>query len=106
MQPDNKDANDALDAAMVQLGRLVDQDVEPDPEHGDQHRNIEGTAEGRQVSVGDPEMRHGRKSRSTTINGYKGHIAYELGHELVLDGLAEPANKREHAAADTNVALG
>lgn len=46
-------------------------------------------------------MRHGRKSKSTTINGYKGHIAEELDHHLVLDALAEPANKREYAAADT-----
>lgn len=100
VRPDNKDVYEALDAAIMQLGRLVDQDVEPDPERAGKHRIIEGTAEDRQISVGDPEMRHGRKSKSTTINGYKGHVARELDHELVLDGLAEPANKHEHAAAD------
>jgi hypothetical protein len=101
VRPDNKAAYDALDAAMAQLDRLVDQDVEPDPEREGRHRIIDGTTEDRQISVGDAEMRHGRKSKSTTINGFKGHIALELDHELVLDGLAEPANKREHEAADT-----
>ena len=101
VRPDNEAAHEALDAAMKQLERLVDQDVEPDPEREGHHRIIDGTAEDRQISVGDPEMRHGRKSKSTTITGFKGHIAVELDHGLVLDGLAEPANKREHAAADT-----
>ena len=100
VRPENKVAYDALDAAMTQLDRLVEQDVEPDPERSGGHRVIDGTAEDRQVSVVDPEMRHGRKSKSTTINGYKGHIAHDIDNELVLDGLAEPANKREHAAAD------
>lgn len=101
VRPENQGAYEALDAAMVQLARLVDQDIEPDPERQGNHRIVEGTAEDRQISVGDAEMRHGRKSKSTTINGFKGHIAQELDHDIVLDALAEPANKREHAAADT-----
>jgi len=95
-----KRAAEALDAALEQLERLIGQDVEPDPARENKHRIAEGTAADRQVSVADPEMRHGRKSKSTTINGYKGHIAEELDHHLVLDALAEPANKPEHAAAD------
>lgn len=95
-----KRAGEALDAAIEQLDRLIGQDVEPDPERESKHRIIQGTAEDRQVSIEDPEMRHGRKSKSTTINGYKGHIAEELDHSLVLDALAEPANRKEYAAAD------
>lgn len=91
----------ALDAALEQMTRLIGQDVEPDPERENGHRIVDGTTEDRQVSIADPEMRHGRKSKSTTINGYKGHIAEELDHHLVLDGLAEAANKKEYAAADT-----
>jgi hypothetical protein len=87
----DKPACEALKAAMAQLERLVDQDVEPDPEQEGRHRIIDGTTADRQISVGDAEMRHGRKSKSTTITGFKGHIALELDHELVLDGLAEPA---------------
>lgn len=90
----------ALDAALEQLRQLIEQDIEPDPDREGGHRIIKGTAKDRQIAIEDPEMRHGRKSSSTTINGYKGHIARELDHKLVLDGLAEPANKREHVAAD------
>lgn len=99
--PEKQAAYEALDEATKQLDRLVDQDIEPDPDRQGKHRIIDGTAKDRQVSVGDGEMRHGRKSKATTIEGYKGHIAYDLDHDLVLDGLAEPANKREHVAADT-----
>ena len=84
--------------AMVQLDRVVAQDTEPDPDGGT--RITKGTAQDRQVSIGDPEMRHGRKSSSKKFNGYKGHIARELDHGLLLDALALPANQREYIAAD------
>jgi hypothetical protein len=32
----------------------------------------------RRVSIEDPEMRHGRKSKSKRFNGYKRHIATDL----------------------------
>jgi hypothetical protein len=61
--------------AMVQ--RLIEQDTEPDPD-GPGRRITNGTAADRQISVSDPDMRHGRKSRSQTIKGYKRHIAVDL----------------------------
>jgi hypothetical protein len=57
--------------------RLIDQDTEPDPD-GEGRRITDGTAPDRQISVTDPDMRHGRKSRSQTIKGYKRHIALDL----------------------------
>ncbi len=87
-----------LGDAVVQLERVVAQDVEPDPDGGS--RIIEGTAPDRQVSISDPEMRHGRKSKSKRFDGFKGHVAQELDHGLVLDALVLPANRREHDAAD------
>lgn len=84
--------------AVAQLERVVHQDTEPDPDGGT--RITDGTSPDRQVSISDPEMRHGRKSKSKTVNGFKGHIAMELDHGLVLDALVLPANRREHAAAD------
>lgn len=57
--------------------RLIDQDTEPDPD-GQGRRITEGTAPDRQISVSDPDMRHGRKSRSQTTKGYKRHIAIDL----------------------------
>lgn len=46
-------------------------------------------------------MRHGRKSRSRTIEGYKRFIARELDHGLVVGVTVQPANQREHEATDT-----
>lgn len=44
-------------------------------------------------------MRHGRKSSSRTINGYKQHIAVDLDHKLVLATSVRPANEPEHKAS-------
>src|SRR5690606_25990930 len=54
----------------------------------------EGVAEDRIVSVGDPDVRHGRQTRTQTINGYKRHIAVANGFTVVTAGV--PPNRREH----------
>ena len=79
---------DALDL----LRRVVDQDIEPDPSGG--RRIRDGVAADRIVSVGDREMRHGRKSRSKRFDGYKRHVAISDG--LILATAIEPANAAEH----------
>ena len=56
-----------LRAALALLAQVIEQDLEPDPEGGGQ-RIREGTAKDRRISVSDPDMRHGRKSRSRVIN--------------------------------------
>ena len=43
----------------------------------------EGVAPDRRISVEDPDMRHGRKSRSRLIDGYKRHVLRDLDHEVV-----------------------
>jgi len=45
----------------------------------------EGTAPDRIISVTDPEMRHGRKSKSKRINGFKAIASMDQGSELLLD---------------------
>ena len=45
----------------------------------------QGVAEDRRVSIGDAEMRHGRKSKSKRFKGYKQHISTHLDAQLVLD---------------------
>ena len=77
------------------LRRVIDQDIEPDPS-GQGHRIREGVAEDRIVSISDPEMRHGRKSRSQLFNGYKRHIA--VAHGFILATAVLPANDAEHVA--------
>jgi len=72
--------------------RIVDQDTEPDPD-GEGRRITQGTAPDRQISVTDPDMRHGRKSRSQTIKGHKRHIAVDLDIPgLICATKSTPAN--------------
>jgi hypothetical protein len=77
--------------------RILKQDLEED--EGGDVRIREGVASDRQVSVEDPEMRHGRKTRSKRFNGYKEHIAADLDTGIVLAGTITPANVPEAEAA-------
>lgn len=90
-------SKEPLKGALEQLRLVVGQDIEPDPDGGGS-RITEGTAKDRVISLGDPEMRHGRKSRSKRIDGYKRHIV--VSNRLVLATAVEPANAPEHVAAE------
>ena len=74
------------------LARIVDQDVEDDPGDGGGPTIRHGVAADRVVSVVDPEMRHGRKSASQRIDGYKAHLLTDHDSELVLGVAVTPAN--------------
>ena len=87
-----------LSAALATLQRLLDQDLEPDPNGG--RRLKEGVAPDRQISITDPEMRHGRKSAKRRIDGYKRHILRDLDEQLILAADVRPANEPEHHALE------
>lgn len=78
------------------MEQVLAQDTEQD-EHG-RVRIIRGVAEDRRVSIEDPEMRHGRKSKSKRFNGYKQHIATDLDTALILACAVTPANRPEEEA--------
>lgn len=84
------------------LKQLREQDLEPDPSDpsGTKKRIRKGVAEDRRISIEEPEMRHGRKSRSRTINGYKSHLGVDLDTELVLACAVTPANRPEVEALE------
>lgn len=84
-----------LKQALDLLARVVEQDIEPDPDGGGS-RIVRGTAKDRVISIQDGEMRHGRKSKSRVINGFKKHIAVSLDTGLTLAAAVRPANEREH----------
>lgn len=44
---------------------------------------IKGVAKDRRISVEDSEMRHGRKSRSVRVDGYKRHVLHDLDTGLI-----------------------
>jgi hypothetical protein len=90
-----------LSEALAVLRRVVEQDIEPDPEGGGM-RIRDGVAADRIVSLSDPEMRHGRKSKSTRFDGYKRHVVTANG--LILAAHVLPANRQEHAATGPLVA--
>ena len=87
-----------LSDVLAALRQLMAQDLEPDPEPGGGMRIKQGVAEDRRISVEDGEMRHGRKSKSKRIDGYKRHVAIDLGSTAVLACVVQPANRPEHEA--------
>src|SRR6266496_4418253 len=53
---------------------------------------VKGVAKDRRISVEDSEMRHGRKSRSVRVDGYKRHVLYDLDSGLIRAVGITPAN--------------
>jgi len=80
------------------LAQIRTQDLEPDPSGGGKTRIREGVAPERRVSIEDPDMRHGRKSKSKRFNGYKRHVALDLDTKLILAAMLLPANRPEAEA--------
>ncbi len=90
----------ALQEALTALRAVLTQDLEPDPTTGGL-RILRGVAKGRQPSLGDPEMRHGRKSRSRPFTGYKRHVVKRREPDLIVEAVARPANEPEHTVLAT-----
>jgi len=84
-----------LKEALEALRRVLQQDLEPDPTSGDR-RIRRGVAKDRLPSMGDREMRHGRKSKAKPFTGYKRHIAKSAGY--IVGACVQPANRPEHEA--------
>lgn len=82
-----------LSEQLATLAELREQDLEPDPGGGPRIR--EGVAPDRRISIEDPDMRHGRKSKSQTIKGYKTHLGADLDTNLVVACAVTSANKPE-----------
>jgi hypothetical protein len=99
-QPSATQATPALQDALTALRAVLVQDLEPDPTTGGR-RILRGVARGRQPSLGDPEMRHGRKSRSRPFTGYKRHVVKLREPDLIIEALARPANEPEHTVLAT-----
>ena len=83
------------------LAQLREQDIDPEPPGGGRPRVREGVAPDRRVSLSDPDMRHGRKSKSRTFSGYKSHLAVDLDENLVLASAVTCANRPEGEGLDS-----
>ncbi len=89
-------------------GRETSED-EGGPKDGDEAQSVlsldaevqirQGVAKDRVVSVGDPEMRHGHKSRNRTWDGYKAHVSVTAESEFITAVEVTPANVHDSTAA-------
>ncbi len=61
---------------------------------------VKGVPQDRRISVEDPDMRHGRKSRSRRFNGYKRHVLRDLDIGVVRAVGLTPANAPEAQVTD------
>lgn len=65
------------------LTKILGDDLETD-EQG-QSKIGQGTAPDRIISLTEPEMRHGRKSKAHRFNGFKAVVSTEQSSEMILD---------------------
>ena len=74
------------------LAQVQRQDIEPT---ADGVRLRQGPIPDRRISIEEPEMRHGRKSSSQLIAGYKQHLASAFDSDLIHACAVTPANRPE-----------
>src|SRR5712671_1324925 len=90
-----------MQAMLETIAQMVAQDTEPDPEGGPGERRIkQHVAPDRRISIEDADMRHGRKSRAKTFNGFKEHVALDLDSHVTREVVVRPANEPEHEAVE------
>jgi hypothetical protein len=85
-------------AGLATAQQVRDQDVVVDADGVIRLRR--GVAPDRRISVEDPAMRHGRKSRSERVNGYKRHVLRDLDSGLIRAGGITAANVPEAEVTD------
>lgn len=70
--------------------QIKEQDVQVD--EAGKASLIKGVAKDRRISIEDGQMRHGRKSRSVRVDGYKRHVLHDLDTGLIRAVGITPAN--------------
>jgi transposase len=95
---------DELTEARDLLARVVEQDIDQESDDGAGPGIRQGVAPDRVISVVDPEMRHGRKSSSQRVDGYKSHLLTDHDSELILGVAVTAANDADGPQAAPLVA--
>jgi hypothetical protein len=91
------------DAQAAQLPLQIAQQVKEQDVQVDEKGNvslIKGVAKDRRISVEDEQMRHGRKSRSVLVDGYKRHVLHDLDSGLIRAVGVTPANAPEASVTE------
>jgi hypothetical protein len=89
-------------ASMQRAARVREQDVVCAADGTPALRR--GVSKDRLISIEDPQMRHGRKSKAHMFNGYKRHVLRDLDSGLVRAVGVTPANEPEATVTDAVVA--
>ncbi|MHB9131153.1 MAG: transposase [Armatimonadota bacterium] len=92
----------AVQDALAQLQRLIGQDLDVAADHTATLKPE--VAPDRQCSVVDPELRHGRKSKSRRFNGYKAHLRTEPTSGLITAVTTTLGNLHDNTAVSTLLA--
>ncbi len=90
--------NQAVQQSLATAQQVKQQDVQFTEAGRPQLR--EGVAKDRRISVEDAQMRHGRKSRSVRVDGYKRHILRDLDTGLVRAVGVTAANAPEASVTE------
>lgn len=91
-----------VQASLATAQQVCAQDVEMDA--AGQARLRQGVAPERRISVEEAEMRHGRKSRSQRVDGYKRHVLRDLDSGLVRAVGVTAANAPEATVTEAIMA--
>ena len=83
----------------LQTARQIEQQDGSVTEVGDPKLK-KGVAKDRRISIEDPQMRHGRKSRTFKFDGYKRHLLKDLDSGLVRAVGVTPANAPEASVSE------
>lgn len=89
-------ARKAVGDAISLLEGVLSQDVRQS-EEGETIKR--GVAKDRVPSVHDPEMRHGRKSKSTRFDGHKGEVVVDTESGVILEASVKPGNHADAAGS-------
>jgi DDE family transposase/transposase-like protein DUF772 len=97
--PELIEAQPAVLTSLATAAQVRDQDVTTSAAGTPILRD--GVAPARRISVEDGQMRHGRKSRSHLIDGYKRHVLRDLDSGLIAAVGVTPANVPEATVTDS-----
>src|SRR5438270_3376558 len=89
-------------AVAHQVVKIAEQVQKQDVEVNEQGKAslVKGVAKDRRISVEDGQMRHGRKSRSVRVDGYKRHVLQDLDTGLIRAVGVTPANVPEASVTE------
>jgi Transposase DDE domain len=89
-------ADQELAAAAGLLARILQQDIE---RHDDGPSLRQGVSRDRVLSVHDPDVRHGRKSKRKRFDGHKAQVAVDTESQFITAVDVLPGNARDHDQA-------